>query len=173
MAASGDKVLLIDCDIRRQGVSQFVPDREGRPGLIEVLRGEVTLADAVVIEPASGLSILPVSPDTTDAPELLTGDEMDRLLETARAKYHAVIIDTAPVLPIADARLVLGKADASVFVVRWRKTPDSALRAALRLLPGNRVQLAGVALTRVDMRKQARFGYGEDAFYHSYRRYYS
>lgn len=173
MAASGDRVLLIDCDLRRQGVSEFVPDREGRPGLIEVLRGEVDLDAAISVDPETGLAILPVSRDTTDAPELLTGDEMDRLLETARAKYHAVIIDTAPVLPIADARLVLGKADASVFVVRWRKTPDSALRAALRLLPGNRVQLAGVALTRVDMRKQARFGYGEDAFYHSYRRYYS
>jgi capsular exopolysaccharide synthesis family protein len=173
MAASGDQVLLIDCDIRRQGVSQFVPDREGRPGLIEVLRGEVALADAVVIDPATGLSILPVSMHSAEAPELLTGDEMDRLLDTARARFHAVIIDTAPVLPIADARLILGKADASVFVVRWRKTPDSALRAALRLLPGNRVQLAGVALTRVDMRRQARFGYGEDAFYHSYRRYYA
>ena len=173
MAASGDRVLLIDCDLRRQGVSEFVPDREGRPGLIEVLRGEVALQDAVVVDPATGLSILPVSTRSNQASELLTGDEMDRLLDAARAQFHAVIIDTAPVLPIADARLVLGKADASVFVVRWRKTPDSALRAALRLLPGNRVQLAGVALTRVDMRRQARFGYGEDAFYHSYRRYYA
>ncbi|WP_428333522.1 GumC family protein [Novosphingobium sp.] len=173
MAASGDRVLLIDCDLRRQGVSEFVADRESRPGLVEVLRGEAELDDAIAIDAATGLAILPVSPDATGAPELLTGTEMDRLLELARMRYHAVIIDTAPVLPIADARLVLGKADASVFVVRWRKTPDSALRAALRLLPGNRVQLAGVALTRVDMHKQARFGYGEDAFYQSYRRYYS
>ena len=173
MAASGDKVLLIDCDLRRQGVSEFVADRDTRPGLVEVLRGEAEFDAAIAIDAATGLSILPVSPDTTGAPELLTGTEMDRLLELARARYHAIIIDTAPVLPIADARLVLGKADASVFVVRWRKTPDNALRAALRLLPGNRVQLAGVALTRVDMHKQARFGYGEDAFYQSYRRYYS
>jgi len=173
MAASGDKVLLIDCDLRRQGVSEFVTDRETRPGLVEVLRGEAELDAAIAIDAATGLAILPVSPDTTGAPELLTGVEMDRLLELARTRYHAIIIDTAPVLPIADARLVLGKADASVFVVRWRKTPDNALRAALRLLPGNRVQLAGVALTRVDMHKQARFGYGEDAFYQSYRRYYS
>lgn len=173
MAASGDRVLLIDCDLRRQGVSEFVTDREKRPGLVEVLRGEAELDAAIAIDAATGLAILPVSPGTTGAPELLTGVEMDRLLELARTRYHAVIIDTAPVLPIADARLVLGKADASVFVVRWRKTPDNALRAALRLLPGNRVQLAGVALTQVDMHKQARFGYGDDAFYQSYRRYYS
>ncbi|EGD59053.1 lipopolysaccharide biosynthesis protein [Novosphingobium nitrogenifigens DSM 19370] len=173
MAASGDRVLLIDCDLRRQGVSRFLPTQEGRPGLLEVLRSTASLEDTLVIDPATGLSILPVAADSADAHELLTGDEMDRLLENARQHFDAIIIDTAPVLPIADTRLVLGKADASVFVVRWRKTPDNALRSALRLLPGNRVQLAGVALTRVDMRKQARFGYGEDAFYQSYRQYYS
>ncbi|MEO0031228.1 MAG: hypothetical protein RIS94_986 [Pseudomonadota bacterium] len=173
MAAAGDKVLLIDGDLRRQGVSRFLRGDEPRPGLMEVLRGEATLDEALVVDPASGLSILPIAGDAADAPELITGDGMDRLLDRARERFHAVIIDTAPVLPIADARLVLGKADASVFVTRWRKTPEAALRSALRLLPEERVQLAGVALTRVDMRKQARFGYGDDAFYHAYKSYYA
>jgi len=177
MAASGDAVLLLDCDLRRQGVSRFLRGESDRPGLLEVLRGTATLDEAVVIDPLTGLSILPLAVgapvDSNDAPELLTGLEMDRLLAGARERFHAVIIDTAPVLPIADARLVLGKADASVFVVRWRKTPEAALRSALRLLPDDRVQLAGVALTRVDMRKQSRFGYGDDAFYHAYKSYYA
>jgi Mrp family chromosome partitioning ATPase len=140
---------------------------------MEVLHGTASLDDALVVDPATGLSILPLSADNTDRSELVTGEEMDRLLATARERFDAVIIDTAPVLPIADARLLLGKADASVFVVRWRKTPEQALRAALRLLPIDRVQLAGVALTRVDMRKQPRFDYGETAFYRSYESYYA
>jgi Mrp family chromosome partitioning ATPase len=126
----------------------------------------------MVVDPATGLSILPISTDASDRAELVTGDEMDRLLAAARERFDAVIIDTAPVLPIADARLLLGKADASVFVVRWRRTPEAALRSALRLLPIDRVQLAGVALTRVDMRKQPRFDYGDAAFYRSYEHYY-
>lgn len=173
MAAAGDEVLLIDGDLRRQGVSRFLRGEEARPGLMEVLRGTATLDDALVVDPATGLSILPLAADTGDAPELLTGEEMDRLLDLARSRFHAVLIDTAPVLPIADARLVLGKVDAAVVLVRWRKTPEAALRSALRLLPDDRVQLAGVALTRVDMRKQARFGYGDDAFYRTYKGYYA
>ena len=173
MALSGDRVLLIDGDLRRQGVSRFLRGDATRPGLLEVLRGSAKLADALVVDPASGLHILPIAESSDAAPELLTGDEMDQMLGAAREQFDAVIIDTAPVLPIADARLMLRKADASVFVVRWRKTPEAALRSALRLLPDDRVQLAGVALTRVDMRKQARFGYGDDAFYHSYKRYYA
>ncbi|NMN06388.1 MULTISPECIES: GumC family protein [unclassified Novosphingobium] len=173
MAAAGDRILLIDGDLRRQGVSRFLRGGEGRPGLMEVLHGTASLDDAMVIDPATGLSILPLSAENTDRSELMTGEEMDRLLATARERFDAVIIDTAPVLPIADARLLLGKADASVFVVRWRKTPEQALRAALRLLPIDRVQLAGVAMTRVDMRKQPRFDYGETAFYRSYESYYA
>lgn len=173
MALSGDRVLLIDGDLRRQGVSRFLRGDASRPGLMDVLGGSATLADAMVVDPATGLHILPFAESSNDAPEMLTGDEMDRMLADAREQFDAIIIDTAPVLPIADARLMLRKADASVFVVRWRKTPEAALRSALRLLPDDRVQLAGVALTRVDMRKQARFGYGDDAFYHSYKRYYA
>lgn len=173
MALSGDSVLLVDCDLRRQGVSRFLRGDGYRPGLMEVLRGTATLDEALMIDPSTNLNILPLSSEDDDAPELLTGDEMDRLLEQARQRFDATIIDTAPVLPIADARLVLGKADASVFVVRWRKTPEAALRSALRLLPTDRVELAGVALTRVDMRKQAKFGYGDDSFYNSYKSYYA
>lgn len=173
MALSGDRVLLIDGDLRRQGVSRFLRGDAGRPGLLDVLGGSAPLDAALVVDPATGLNILPLAEGSDKAPELLTGDEMDRMLATAREMFDAIIIDTAPVLPIADARLMLRKADASVFVVRWRKTPEAALRSALRLLPDDRVQLAGVALTRVDMRKQARFGYGDDAFYHSYKRYYA
>ena len=173
MALSGDRVLLIDGDLRRQGVSRFLRGEAGRPGLMDVLSGSAPLDEALVVDPATGLNILPLAQSSNEAPEMLTGEEMDRMLEKAREMFDAIIIDTAPVLPIADARLMLRKADASVFVVRWRKTPEAALRSALRLLPDDRVQLAGVALTRVDMRKQARFGYGDDAFYHSYKRYYA
>jgi len=173
MAAAGDRILLIDGDLRRQGVSRFLRGADGRPGLMEVLHGAATLDETLVVDPATGLSILPLSSEAGDRAELVTGEEMDRLLALARERFHAVIIDTAPILPIADARLLLGKADASVFVVRWRRTPEAALRSALRLLPIDRVQLAGVALTRVDMRKQPRFDYGGSAFYRSYESYYA
>jgi len=104
----------------------------------------------------------------------MIGDKMDGLLDALRDRFDVIVLDTAPVLPIADARLMLGKADVAVFVARWRKTPDHAIRSALRLLPLDRIHLAGIALTKVDIRKQARFGYGDSTYYyHDYKGYYA
>lgn len=171
-ALSGERTVLVDCDLRQQGVSRRLPGREGRPGLIEVLRGANTLDEALSKDFQTGLEVLPVV-DAHDQSELLTGEEMDRLLATLRARFDAIILDTAPVLPIADARLMLDKADAKIFVVRWRSTPDHAVRAAFRQLSHERASVTGVVLTRVDLKKLSRFGLGDDvSYYDRYKSYY-
>ncbi|MFC6620893.1 GumC family protein [Novosphingobium panipatense] len=171
MAEACDAILLIDCDVRRRGVSRWI----GSPravGLLEVLRGEASLEEAVVTDPRTGLAILPLSAAQEDH-ALLTGPAMDALLARAAPAFDAIIMDTAPVLPMADARLLLGKADAAVIATRWRHTPEAAIRSLLRLLPGGAVGLAGLILTRVNVRKQAAFGLDENAFYKAYKSYYA
>ncbi len=77
-------------------------------------------------------------------------------------------------MAIVDTRVLATKVDAVIFVARWRKTSDHAIRAALRLLPQRLVHVAGVVLTLVDMRRQGRFGYGDPTFYYSaYKDYYA
>lgn len=174
MGQSGERVVLVDCDLRRHGVSRFLRADAERPGLIKVLRGEATLEQALVPDSATGMMVLPVAGGDDFDAELMIGEKMDALLEQLKARFDVVLLDTAPVLPIADARLILGKADAAVFAMRWRKTPDHAVRSALRLLPLDRVQLAGVVLSQVDIRKQARFGYGDESYYYrEYKSYYA
>ena len=64
-------------------------------------------------------------------------------------------------------------ADAVVFLVRWRKTPLKAVEAAFSLIRSVGVEIVGVALTRVDARLQAKYGYGDSGYYYSaYRKYY-
>lgn len=171
MASGSDRILLIDCDVRRRGVTRWIGGTH-EAGLLEVLRGQARLEDAVVADPRSGLAILPLSTATQEDHALLTGAGMDALLAQAAESYDAVIMDTAPVLPMADARLLLCKADAAVIAARWRRTPEAAVRSLLRMLPGGYVGLAGLILTRVDMRKQAAFGLDENAFYKAYKDYY-
>lgn len=174
IAMSGERVVLVDCDLRRHGVSRYLRQAEVRPGLVEVLRGEASFQSALIRDDRTGMSVLPVLVEANAYGELLTGEPMDLLLQRLRDQFDSIILDTAPLLPIADARLVVGKADAAMMVVRWRKTPDQAVKSALRLLPSSRVQLAGIALTRVDMKKQAKFGYGDSGFYYqSYKGYYA
>jgi Mrp family chromosome partitioning ATPase len=64
--------------------------------------------------------------------------------------------------------------DAVVMLARWKKTPIKAILAALSLLKGRGIFVAGVALTQVDMKAQTRYGYGDANYYYkSYRKYYA
>lgn len=168
---AGQSTVLVDCDLRRQGVSRLIREQAARPGLLEVLRGAATLSE-VLIKEGSGLHVLPISGNSSDEAELLTGEPFDRLLNMLRERFEIVILDTAPLLPIADARVVVSKADAALLMVRWRKTPDNAVRSAMRMLTQD-VHLVGAVLTMVDMKKQMKFGYGDGEFYYgSYKGYY-
>ena len=174
IAQTGESVVLVDCDLRRHGVSRLLSQDGDRPGLVEVLQKTATLDEALVIDKQAGLTVLPIAASSGDYSELLTGEPLDELLLKLRERFSTIVLDTAPILPIADARLVVGKADIALFVVKWRKTPDNAVKAALRLLPSARVALAGVALTNVDMRQQSRFGFGDGNYYYDeYKEYYA
>lgn len=172
VAMQGEKVVIVDCDSRRRSLNRFIPEQR-EAGLVEVLRGDAMLEEALVLDEASGAYILPLNRTKLENLDLIAGEAMAQLIQTLRADFTYIILDTAPILPIADARLLAPLADAVVMAVRWRKTPDHAVRAAIRLLPAGRSYLAGVALTRINMKKQARFGYGDPSFYyHQYKAYY-
>ncbi len=172
-ALHGKKTLLIDTDLRRRGVNRLVKKANAAGGILEVLGGETPLADALIVDEATGLDVLPVGKASHDSDYLLTGEAMDRLLATVRETYDLVVLDSPPILPIADGRSLATKADAVVFAIRWRKTAEQAVRTAFRLLPREKVHLSGVILTQVDMRKQSRFGYGDAGYYYNqYKEYY-
>jgi len=99
---------------------------------------------------------------------------MDRLLEELRRRFEVTLLDTAPILPVADTRVLAPKADVVVFLARWRQTPRKATENALKQLESVGAYIAGVSLTQVDMKEQARSGYGDAGYYYrSYHQYYS
>jgi succinoglycan biosynthesis transport protein ExoP len=173
-ALQGQRVVMVDCDLRRHGLTRLVGGRRPAIGLVQLLMGEGKLEDALVLDERSGAMILPIVGSQRDHGELLEGEEMDTLLADLRRRFDFIVLDTAPVLPVAETRSLVTKVDALVFAIRWRKTPDHAVRAAFRLLPRGQVNLAGVTLTRVDLRKQSRYGYGDPGFYYKqYKQYYA
>jgi polysaccharide biosynthesis transport protein len=173
-AREGERTLLIDADFNQPVISHKLVQHDVEAGLIELLKGEVSLEEVLVPDVTPGLDILPVRSRPEDAGELMTGARMVALLDELRGRYGCVILDTAPVLPVATSRVLAGMADAVVFVARWRHTPDHAIAAALRLLPGRRVKVAGLVLSRIDMRKQTRIGHGDPSYYYpKYKSYYS
>lgn len=172
-AKAGSRVVIVDCDIRRRNVSRLL-GVEAEVGLLDVLDGRVALKDALLQGETSGAWVLPIAHREFTPKEVFNTEAMARLLEDLRKDFDLVILDTAPVLAIAETRVLASQADAVVFLARWRKTPAKAADAALRSLEQSDAHVAGVVLTQVDVNQQARYGYGDPGYYYSsFKKYYA
>lgn len=171
-ASSGLRTILIDCDLRRAGLSRLLNTAGHQNGLIEVLKGTVPL-NVDTTDDGMSFWVLPVMPSDKDSEHLLVGPEFVDLIAHLRTKFDRIVLDLPPVLPIAFTRTLAARADAVVMAARWRKTSVFALRAALRRLPADQVHVAGITLNQVDLRRRAFFGRMDPAFYyHEYSEYY-
>ena len=172
VAAAGGKVLLIDADARRRASSrQFAADVT--LGLDEVLAGEATLDQAIVKDSLSDACLLPQRLDSKGI-SLAESPTLAELIERVRERYDLVILDTPPVLPVDEARVIASMADGVVFLVRWRKTPSKAASVALRRLYDVHAEMLGAVLTLVDVGEQERAGYEDGGtFLKAYRPYYA
>ncbi|MFN4177338.1 GumC family protein [Phenylobacterium sp.] len=172
-ALQGVRVLVVDCDLHRRSMNRLMRTEPTR-GLLEVLSGAATLEQAVVVDEQSGAHLLPLAPSALTPRDVFGTPAMDRLLTEFAVRYDFVVLDCAPVLPVADVRVLASKADAVVFLAKWRKTPQHAIEAAFRLLAKIGAHIGGVALTQVDMKAQTRYGYGDPGYYYAeYRKYYA
>lgn len=172
MAATGDKVLLIDADAHRRASSrQFAGSV--KLGLDEVLAGQATLEQAIIKDNMSDAWLLPQRLDSKGI-NLTESSRLAELIEQVRERYDLVILDTPPVLPVDEAHVIASMADGVVFLVRWRKTPSKAASVALRRLYDVHAEMLGAVLTLVDVREQERGGYEQGGnFLRAYRPYYA
>lgn len=172
-AQAGLKVVIVDCDIRRRNVSRLL-GVDADFGLLDVLDGSKPLAEVLLKGEASGAWVLPVAKRDFTPREVFNTAEMTALLSRLREDFDMVILDTAPVLAVAETRVLASQADAVMFLARWRKTPSKAAEAALRSLEQSEATVAGAVLTQVDVQEQARYGYGDPGYYYTaYKGYYT
>ncbi|MBX3504017.1 MAG: polysaccharide biosynthesis tyrosine autokinase [Parvibaculum sp.] len=172
-AASGLKVVLVDCDLRHPSVHKAFGLSRPETGLVELLAERLDVANVTVKDEKTGLDILPIATGTANPPDLLASTQMRLLLDRLRENYDLVVLDSAPVLPVSDSRVLARIADETVFVVRWNATPRDAAQAALRELRLFDASIAGVVLAVVDTARQAKYGYGDGGYYYGkYSRYY-
>jgi len=172
-ALAGESVIVIDCDLAHRSLSGLVRAEKTRPGLREMMREGAKLGDAMVKDSASDAMVLPITTPFTDGERLLERGNFHRMIAVLREHFGLVVLDTAPILPIAETREIVSLADNVIVAALWRKTPDSAIRAALKLLPLHVINDIGIALNRIDMKKQVKFGAGDASYYYDkYKKYY-
>ena len=169
-AMSGTKTIVIDGDIRLRQLTE-VSGVKAEVGLLEYLFGETRLADAVVTDEKTGLHILPLT-DRKHTPRDVFGSRaFDALLNMLQQTYDLIIIDTGPILLMAETRVVTSKVDQVVVCTRWRKTNRGTLRETMKILRDFHANVAGVVLTFVDLRKRSHHAY-TSANYKAYAKYY-
>jgi capsular exopolysaccharide synthesis family protein len=150
-AATGSKVLIIDADLRRS--RQHTLFRTAREdGLADVLAGLKPFDNALVPHPVEpNLFLMPAGRQTPLASELLGSGEIEKVLATARERFDIVLVDNAPVLPVADAIIVGTHCDGVIGVLRAGQTSRKALRRFVQNLARNHVHILGIVIEAVDM----------------------
>jgi len=82
-------------------------------------------------------------------------------------------LDSPPVLAVSDPLILSHIADTTMFLVRWERTPRQVVQGALKTFRANGGHLAGVVLTRANLRRHASYGYGDSGYYYGrYGSYY-
>jgi capsular exopolysaccharide synthesis family protein len=171
-ANSGQKVLLMDVDLRHPSVHRDLGVQPAQ-GLVEYMAGEKTLDEVLVHSEETGIWYLPIRRQTANPTDLLGSQKMKQLFASLRERFDFIVLDSAPLLGVTDSKVASRHADKVLFVMQWEKTNKDTGANALVHMREAKASVAGAVLTQVDVRKHAQYGYGDvGQYYGKYQKYY-
>jgi capsular exopolysaccharide synthesis family protein len=168
-AMSGQKVCVVDCDLRKHSINDVI-DIETDFGILQVLAGEAPWRSAIVRDPNSDAHVLPIAASGFTPRDVFGSDAMGALIAELREHYDLVILDCAPILAVAETRIVVGRADTTVLVARAGRTHIGAMRAAVAQTEAAGGNVLGIALNYVLPRWQS---YTDSLYFNESKSYYS
>jgi capsular exopolysaccharide synthesis family protein len=167
VAQSGNRTLLIDADLRRP-MQHKLFDIDNRRGLTNVIAGEISASDAIRASDVPGLDLLTSGPIPTNPAEVLNSDTFRELLTDLSRQYDLVIMDSPPVMPVTDARILGAMCDVTVLVLRAMRTDLRAAKNAKETLFEVGANVAGGMINDAPLRGPF---YGRDNYYGRYYGY--
>lgn len=151
-AVDGDRVAIVEADLRRPGLRQTLPGAlapESSAGLTNYLMGMAGVDDILTQHPElPGLSVIWPGPLVSNPSALLRDARLAGLLEELKERFDRIIVDTSPITIGADASLVAARADGVLFVVDGRRTRRAEATRALRQLETVTARVVGVVVNR-------------------------
>jgi len=151
------RVLVIDADLRTCGLTSML-DHPSTPGLAEVLAGEVTPDEAIVATNQKNLFVLPAGTVLSSPPELFTGTHWQEFIARCTELFKVILIDTPPILPLADFELISAACDGVLMVVRAHHGQRETLQKTARALDPKK--LLGLVFNATDVSRKDYYGYG-------------
>lgn len=164
-AMSSKKTLLLDCDLRKPSLHK-VFNRDRVPGLIDLLTGNVDEKSIVKESDVKNLFSIPSGTIPPNPAEMLDSKEMRSFLEKLRNEYDLVILDSPPIVAVADAEILSSMVDGTLLVVSSETTQIELMKRSVELIRREKTQFLGTVLNNFSYRG----GYGS---YYKYYYYYS
>jgi polysaccharide biosynthesis transport protein len=157
--------VVVDCDLRRSSVHRSLGGQR-TPGLVDYLLGRSDLDEVIQTDKATGLDYVASGSPPGSPTDLLSSPAMATALDELARRYDVVLLDSAPVLAVADTRCLYPFVDQTVFVIRWRCTRRNAAHAAVRRLEESGFNVACAVLNLVDLKTYHQYddGYQPETF---------
>jgi len=162
-AQLGDKVLVVDSDLRRPVQHTFV-NTSNRVGLTDVLRQEATLDEAIKATSTPNLHFLPSGKMPRANVGILDSNRIKKVIAELRERYDIVFFDSPPIVGVSDAAVISSEVDGVLLVVQYRKYPRNMSSRARRILDNVGAKVMGVVLNNINIMRDDYYYY-----YHSYQ----
>ena len=163
-AQQGDKVLIVDSDLRRP-VQHTILGMSNRFGLTNVLMRDVPIEETIKPTSIPNLHLLPSGKLPKTAVGLLDSQRMRELVKNLKARYDYVFFDSPPIIGVTDASILASEVDGVVLIVQYRKFPKVISARAKRMIENTGSHILGVVLNNINIMR--------DDYYYYYHSYYA
>lgn len=152
IAKLGQSVVLLDVDLRRPALHRSIPmlNAENNVGVTNILTGQSSVADALRDTDVEHLKVITSGPIPPSPTELLSSNRMSQLIDELTAQFDLVMLDSPPILGLADSPLMAALVDGVVIVIQSDRSRRGSLKASLRRLRNMRTNILGGVLTKFD-----------------------
>jgi capsular exopolysaccharide synthesis family protein len=162
LAQLGQRVVLVDLDLRRPTIGKRLQMNPDDPGVSSFLLGQKSFAEIQHPTRVPGLTVIPAGPRIPNPAEQLAGSHTRELFEALTSAFDVVVVDTAPVNSVADTISLLPFAKIVLLVIRAAKTPERAVFRAISEMRRVGAQIDGLVLNQLPKRG----GYGYYYYYY-------
>ena len=172
-AKSGERVILIDADLRRPNVHRSL-QRSNEHSLVEYLTGQETLEEVVQVDEESGMHVIFGRSVPNSALDLVSSQKMKKLLDALKETYDLVIVDSPACLAVSDSRVLATMSDQTLYIVAWDKTPREVVLSGIKQFTDINYKSMSFVLSNVDVKRHVKYGYGDTMYYYGrYQEYYT
>ncbi|MGM3224470.1 tyrosine-protein kinase Wzc [Dickeya zeae] len=167
IAQAGQRVLIVDCDMRK-GYAHHLLGATPERGLSDILSGQIEAQQALRTTVVENLFFIPRGQIPPNPSELLMHSHFTDFINWATGQFDIVLLDTPPILAVTDAAIISRQAGTSLLVARFETNTPKEVEISIRRFEQNGAPIKGVILNAVIRRALSYYSYGYDSYQYSY-----